>query len=156
MFRMSLLVVLSLAACGLEPAVPAVQEASLAAQPPEAPPPILWGAQPRAATPVRLRVELGSIEVHSLAAAEGTQVRYLVGTMGCGISVVSRGTATVHGGAFTILSDPSQDLEGASLFLQLGEHCDPETSQVYEVPAASSIDLSTLPASSFVGCWLFE
>lgn len=156
MFRTTLLLALSLAACGLEPTVPAVQEAPLVAQLPAVPPPILRGEQLNAGAPVRLRPELASVQVHSLAAADGTHVKYLVGMMGCGISVVTRGTATVHGGAFTIPSDPSQGFEGMSLFLQFGERCDPESSQVFEVPVASSIDLSTLPEESFVGCWLFD
>ena len=45
-----------------------------------------------------------------------------------------------------------------SLFFQIGtEVCDPETTQVYEVPAQlpGSVDLSVLPSESFAGCWLF-
>lgn len=159
MFRTSLLVAaLSLAACGLDPAVPVVQEEPLVAQLPEAPPPVLRGELLKASAPLRLRPELVNVQVHSLSAPDGTRVRYLLGMMGCGIWEVARGEASVQGGAFTIPADPSASMEGLSLYFQLGDTCDPETSQVFEVPASlpGSVDLSTLPAESFTGCWLFE
>lgn len=60
--------------------------------------------------------------------------------------------------AFAIPSDPSRSEGGVSLYFQLGDTCDPETSQVFEVPVSlpGSVDLSTLPETSFTGCWLFE
>lgn len=109
--------------------------------------------------PQQLSPALDTVSVHSLAVPDGTQVRYLLGMMGCGISVVAQGSAAVHGGAFEIpypaeLSEFGQ----MSLFFQIGnEVCDPETTQVYEVAAElpGTVDLSVLPAESFAGCWLF-
>jgi hypothetical protein len=104
---------------------------------------------------------MDTVNVHSLAVPDGTEVRYVLGMMGCGISVVAQGAATVHGGAFEIQYDPSLSefaFGGMSLFFQIGnEVCDPETTQVYEVPAElpGSVDLSVLPSESFAGCWLF-
>lgn len=158
MFRRSLLLAtLFLAACGLDPAVPAVQdEAPLVAQAPAVPLP--RGELTNAAAPLRLRPELSTVQVHSLAAPDGAHVKYLLGMMGCGISVVASGTATVQGGAFSIPYDPARAESWVSLYFQLDETCDPETSQVFEVPATlpGTVDLSVLPDSSFTGCWLFE
>ena len=157
MLRTSLFALtLSLAACGIDPTIPAVEdEAPLVAATP-APP--LRGEVLNAAAPLRLRPQLETVHVHSLSVPDGTQVKYVLGMMGCGISIAARGTATVQGGAFEIPFDPSFGTGDVSLFFTLAETCDPETSQVYEVPASlpGSVDLSTMPEASFIGCWLFD
>lgn len=158
MFRTSLLTLtLSLAACGIDPAVPALQdEAPLVTETP-APPP-LRGELVNAAAPVRLPLVVENVQAHSLAAADGTQVHYLIGVMGCGISVIARGAATVQGGAFAIPLPPSLEVGEASLFFTLGETCDAETNLVYSVGATlpGSVDLSTLPEPEPFGCWMFD
>jgi hypothetical protein len=168
MIRNTLLAVtLFLSACGLEAAVPAVgdEPQPLTTQLPDE----AAVERPRlqALTP-RLRAEhltpvMDVVSVHSLALADGTQVRYLLGMLGCGILVAAQGSATVQGGAFEIPYDPAlAEFGQLSLFLQfdtLGTGvCDPETSQVYEVPATlpGAVDLSVLPEQSFIGCWLFD
>ena len=109
--------------------------------------------------PQNLAPVMDTVSVHSLNVPDGTEVRYVLGMMGCGISVVAQGAAAVHGGGFEIQYDPSLSEFGqVSLFFQIGtEVCDPETTQVYEVPAQlpGSVDLSVLPSESFAGCWLF-
>ncbi|MDP1829448.1 MAG: hypothetical protein Q8L48_39645 [Archangium sp.] len=165
MLRTSLLAVtLSLTACGIDPAVPAVQEAPLAAATPTSRPGTerleFTQLTPRLRPVTSLQPALDVVSVHSLAAADGTEVRYLLGMMGCGISVVARGSATVQGGAFEIPYDSTLSEFGQmSLFFQVGGGvCDPETSQVFEVATTlpGIVDLSTLPEQSFAGCWLFE
>lgn len=166
MFRTSLLAVsLFLAACGIEATEPALQEeASLIAQTPE-PTPVPERMEIRELTPgLRLSqiVPLaGLVSVHSLAVPDGTQVRYVLGMMGCGIWVVGRGSATVHGGAFELAFEPDPaPFGGLSLFVQIdgATTCDPETSEVYEVPVseAGGVDLSVLPENPFGGCWVFD
>lgn len=158
MLRTSLLTLtLSLAACGIEPAVPSTQdEAPLVAETP-APPP-LRGEWVNAAAPVRLPPVVENVQVHSLAAADGTQVHYLIGVLGCGISVIARGTAIVQGGGFAISLPPSLEVGEATLFFTLSETCDAETNLVYSVAATlpGSVDLSTLPEPESFGCWLFD
>lgn len=165
MLRTSLLAVtLSLTACGIDPVVPAVQEEPLVAATPVTQPGTerleFTQLTPRIRPVTQLQPALDLVSVHSLAAADGTEVRYLLGMMGCGISVVARGSATVQGGSFEIPYDSSLSEFGQmSLFFQVGGGaCDPETSQVYEVATSlpGSVDLSTLPEQSFVGCWLFD
>ena len=164
MLRTSLLAVsLVFTACGIDPAGPAVGEAPLVAATQEVPAHAerLEVTQLTARSrPEQLQPIADTVVVHSLAAPDGTQVRYLLGLMGCGISVVARGTATVQGGSFTIPYDASLSPFGSvSLFFTVGDGaCDPEVTQVFEVPASlpGSVDLSTLPDQSFVGCWLFE
>lgn len=163
MSRTSLLfVVLLFTGCGVERAAGAVEDPLVAAVP-SAPAPTArlepheLIAQSRALAQLRPMEE--TVQVHSLAVPDGTQVRYLLGMVGCGISVLARGTATVQGGAFVIPYDPEAAYSpSASLYFQLGEVCDPETSQVFEVGAQlpGAIDLSTLPEQSFAGCWLFD
>ena len=95
MFRTSLLAVsLFLTACGVESPEPAFQEeAPLVAQQPAS---TAERMEIRELTPqVRPSqlVPLGDlISVHSLDVPDGTQVRYVLGMLGCGISVVGRGT----------------------------------------------------------------
>jgi hypothetical protein len=167
MLRTTLLAALFLTACGMEAQLPrrAEEPQPLTHEVPHQPASerlqiqqLTPSLRPQELTPV-----MDVVSVHSLAAADGTQVRYLVGMMGCGISVVTRGIATVQGGAFEIQYDPSLSQFGQlSLFLQLDllgtGVCDPETSQVFEVPAQlpGSVDLSVLPAESFAGCWMFD
>lgn len=168
MLRKSLLAVsLFLSACGVDPAEPAVQEAAiLEAQPSKAVPTErleLTELTPKLRLEDELVPAMEVVSVHSLAVPDGTQVRYLLGMLGCGISVVASGTASAQGGAFEVPYDPGMAVYGQlSLFLQIDEEgtgvCDPETSQVYEVQATlpGSVDLSTLPEQSFIGCWLFD
>ena len=165
MLRTSLLAIsLVLTACGIDPVVPAVGEAPLVAATPTP------AGHPERLEVTELTARLRPLEqlqpiaqtvvVHSLAAPDGTQVRYLLGMVGCGISVAARGTATVQGGSFTIASDSAlSELGSMSLYFTLGDAaCDPDATQVFEVPATlpGSVDLSTMPAQSFVGCWLFD
>lgn len=170
MFRTSLLIAtLFLTACGIESAEPTVQvepqplTTELPAQQQPAEERLQITELTARLRPTQLTPILDVVSVHSLAVPDGTRVRYLLGMMGCGISVVSRGTVTVQGGAFDIQYDPALSEFGAmSLFFQIDElgtgACDPEASQVYEVAASlpGTVDLSTLPAQSFVGCWLFD
>lgn len=165
MFRKSLFAVsLFLSACGIDPAVPAVQEEAIVeATVAPAERVQLTELTPRLRLVGELVPAMDVVSVHSLAAPDGTQVRYLLGMLGCGISVVASGTASVQGGAFEVRYDPAMAAYGQlSLFLQIDEAgtgvCDPETSHVYEVPATlpGSVDLSTLPEQSFIGCWLFD
>ncbi len=165
MFRTSLLAVsMFLTACGIEAPEPALQgEAPLVAQPP-APTPVPELMEIRELTP-RLRPSqlapmAGHVSVHSLNVPDGTQVRYLLGVMSCGISVLSSGSAIVHDGAFAIAFEPDEFSFGSpSLFIQVdgAAACDPETTQVYEVPVseAGTVDLSVLPESTIGGCWVF-
>ena len=164
MLRTSLLTVsLLLTACGIESPERALQgEAPLVAQQPT---PSTERIEIRELTP-QLRLSQivppgGLVGVHSLDVPDGTQVRYLLGMMGCGISVLSRGTATVHGGAFDIAFEPDPEpFGGLSLFLQFDDigTCDPDTSTVYEVPVSElgTVDLSVLPEASIGGCWVFD
>ena len=103
MLRFSLLAVsLFFTACGVDPVVPAVQEVALVpATASTAAPARLEVSEltPRVHLLAQLRPAMDTVTVHSLATPDGTQVRYLLGLMGCGISVVARGTATVQGGA---------------------------------------------------------
>ena len=166
MLRSSLLTVsLFLTACGIDPAIPAVQADPLVAALPLTPAQterlVVSELTPRLQL-AQLTAVVDRVSVHSLAVPDGTQVRYLLGMMGCGISVVGKGTATVQGGAFEIPYDPALSEFGVSLFFQIDQAgtglCDPETSQVFEVAVAlpTSVDLSVLPEQSFIGCWLFE
>lgn len=169
MLRKSLLTVaLFFTACGMDAELPRRGDETqpLTHQLPQQQQPASERLQIQQLTP-RLRPQeltpiLDVVSVHSLAAADGTQVRYLLGMLGCGVSVVASGTATVHGGAFEIQYDPALSEYGQmSLFFQLDTLgtgvCDPETTQVYEVAAQlpGAVDLSVLPAESFAGCWLF-
>ncbi len=164
MFRTSLLAVsLFLAACGIESAEPALQEeAPLVAQQPAS---TTERMEIRELTPQVRPSQLvplaGLINVHSLDVPDGTQVRYVLGMLGCGISVLGRGTATVQGGAFDISFEPDPaPFGGLSLFVQFDQAgtCDPETSTVYEVGVSESgtVDLSVLPENTFGGCWVFD
>ncbi|MDP2270657.1 MAG: hypothetical protein Q8K32_07965 [Archangium sp.] len=164
MFRTPLLTVsLLLTACGIESPEPALQEeAPLVAQQPA---PTNERMEIRELTPQVRPSQIaplgGLIGVHSLDVPDGTQVRYVLGMLGCGISVVGRGTATVHGGAFDIAFEPDPaPFGGLSLFIQFDPAgtCDPETSTVYEVGVSESgtVDLSVLPENTFGGCWVFD
>ena len=171
MFRSSLLAVaVFFTACGVDADLPrrGDESAPLTHQEPASQPPASERLEIRQLQPAQqLRPNfdevlpaLDTVRVHSLNVPDGTQVRFLLGMMGCGISVVAQGAAAVHGGAFEIQYDPALSEYGqVSLFFQLGGGvCDPETTQVYEVAAQlpGSVDLSVLPAESFVGCWLFD
>jgi hypothetical protein len=166
MFRSSLLVAaLFVTGCGMEAQVPRRGEEpqELTHQEPTTQQPASERLQITQLTPSFLPQQLvplmDTLSIHSMPVADGTQVRYLLGMMGCGISVVAQGSAQVRGGAFEIQYDPALSEFGQmSLFFQIGsEVCDPETTQVYEVPAQlpGSVDLSVLPAESFAGCWMF-
>ena len=166
MFRCSLLaVVVLLSGCGIEPAVPGV-ESPLVEQPPAAPLPTsaleVRELAPKTDLLSRISAPAQVVNVHSLAAADGTRVRYLLGVLGCGISVFAKGTATVQGGAFTIQYDTTPFDGQASLFFQVDTEgtgvCEPGTTPVFEVPAElpGSVDLSVMPQQSYAGCWLFD
>ncbi len=169
MFRTSLLVVaLFITGCGMEAQVPRRGEEpqELTHQEPTNQQPAserlriqeLPAVRPSFA-PQELVPVMDTLSIHSMPVADGTEVRFVLGLMGCGISVVAQGSAQVRGGAFEIQYDPALSEFGQmSLFFQIGsEVCDPETTQVYEVPAQlpGSVDLSVLPTESFAGCWLF-
>jgi len=75
--------------------------------------------------------------------------------------VLGSGSATVHGGAFDIAFEPDEFSFGPpSLFIQVdgAATCDPETTQVYEVPVSEegTVDLAVLPENSIGGCWVFD
>jgi hypothetical protein len=165
MLRTSLLAVaLCFTACGIDPAVPAMAEAPLIAAMPATAPHTerleVTELTPRFRPLTQLRPTTDTVVVHSLAAPDGTQVRYLLGMMGCGITVVARGTASVQGGSFTVPYESTlSQLGEMGLYFTLGDAaCDPQTSQVFEVSTSlpGTVDLSTLPEQSFAGCWLFD
>lgn len=115
--------------------------------------------------PVALSVPVVPIGVHSLAVPDGTQVRFMVGMMGCGVRMLSEGTAVAYEGSFDIALTP-EDPErpfffgGLILFVQIGDvsSCDPATSEVYEVPVGEwgEVDLSGLSAITPAPCWAFD
>lgn len=96
---------------------------------------------------------------HSLDVADGTEVTFMLGMVGCGIMVVASGTASVTNGTFEIPYDPANafGMESMSLYYRIGsEPCDEANPNVWEIgaPLPGAVDLSTAQVT-YGGCWMF-
>ncbi|MFO0600645.1 MAG: hypothetical protein U0228_35380 [Myxococcaceae bacterium] len=166
-FTTVLLAALSFALCGCgvdaEPPAVASDPAPLAPATPAA-----ERIAPRALAPIeQLRPEtaLGlrpsDSKVHfTTSLAEGTQVQFLLGELGCGIMVVAQGTATVHGGGFDVPYDPdnAQGMSSTTVFFRVatGATCDEASPAVFATQTSlpGVVDLDSAQPT-YAGCWLF-
>lgn len=166
----SLLLMVLVAGCGRED-VPGVSEQPLAPAQPAAMQPtglvddlqfeVVEAPLPTFRSQSSLRAGQPVVSAHSLAVADGTQVQFMLGVVGCGMMVVAQGTASVQGGSFEIPFDPAaaDGFTTVSLYFRVvndeSPACD-ETAQVLEASVAlpGTVDLSQAQ-QTYGGCWLF-